>query len=165
VDGGGRQTTLRYAREGDLIGLAAALGYLPTWDAEAATDATVQLFGIDEVRGVATRDADLSWEMVEHITALASESVRNLAEVATQPKAVRVAQQIRAIAFPAPEGSLVARISHQRFAEAVGTARDVISREVRRLRNQGVIAAEPGLLVVVDARWLASIASGVQGTA
>ena len=46
---GGRQTTLRYARTGDLIGLAAVLGYMPGWDAEAATDATVQLFGIDEI--------------------------------------------------------------------------------------------------------------------
>jgi CRP/FNR family transcriptional regulator len=157
---GGRQMTLRYCREGDLLGLAYLLGYMPAWDAEAATDATVELFGIDEIRDALARDAAFSWQMIEHITAWASESVRNLAEVWARPMATRVALHISAIAQPAPDGSLVARISHQRLAEAVGTAREVITREVRRLRTEGIIAAEPGLLIVVDARRLAAIAAG-----
>jgi CRP/FNR family transcriptional regulator, cyclic AMP receptor protein len=156
----GRQMTLRYAREGDLLGLAHLLGFMPSWDAEAATDATVQLFGLDEIRSAITRDADLSWKMVEHMAAWAAESVRNLAEVGAQTMAARVATHIKAIALPAADGSLVARVSHQRLAEAVGTAREVITREVRRLRSQGVVAAEPGLLIIVDARQLESIAAG-----
>jgi CRP/FNR family cyclic AMP-dependent transcriptional regulator len=156
----GRQMTLRYAREGDLVGLAHLLGFMPSWDAEAATDVTVQLFGLDEIRSAVTRDADLSWKMVEHMAAWAAESVRNLAEVAAQPMAARVATHISAIALPTPDGSLVARVSHQRLAEAVGTAREVVSREVQRLRTQGVVAAEPGLLIIVDARQLENIAAG-----
>jgi CRP-like cAMP-binding protein len=136
------------------------LSGIQVWDAEAATDATVQLFGFDEIREAAARDARLSWKIAEHLAAGASEAVRNIAHVGEQPMTARVAQHISAIVLPAPDGRLVARISHQRLAEAVGSVREVITREVRRLRTHRVIAAEPGLLIVLDPDRLASIAAG-----
>jgi CRP/FNR family transcriptional regulator len=156
---GGRQLTVRYARQGDLVGLGAVVSKATTWDAEAATDTTVQIFAIEDIRAAANRDAELAWRIVEHIAALASESVRIIAEAGGHPMGVRVAQHISAIAVPTPDGSIVARVSHQRLAEAVGTAREVITREVRRLRNQGIIAAEPGVLTILDPEALANIAA------
>jgi CRP/FNR family transcriptional regulator len=157
---GGRQLTVRYARQGDMVGLGAVVTQATTWAAEAATDTTVEVFAIERIRAAANRDAELSWRIIEHIAALASESVRIVAEAGSQPMAVRVAQHIRAIGVPAPDGSIVARVSHQRLAEAVGTAREVITREVRRLRTQGIIAAEPGVLTILDTERLANIAAG-----
>ncbi|HEY8755686.1 MAG TPA: helix-turn-helix domain-containing protein [Candidatus Dormibacteraeota bacterium] len=54
----------------------------------------------------------------------------------------------------------VAQISHQRLADAVGTVREVISRQLRTLRAQGVIDTLPGRVVIVNEARLDLIAAG-----
>jgi hypothetical protein len=60
----------------------------------------------------------------------------------------------------APDGRLVAHISRQRLADAVGTVREVISRELKVLRTSQVIDTAGRSVTVLDEGRLASIASG-----
>jgi len=60
----------------------------------------------------------------------------------------------------APDGHAVAHISQQRLADAVGTAREVVTRELRTLRALGVIDTRPERVIVVDEERLARIAAG-----
>ena len=63
-----------------------------------------------------------------------------------KPMTARVAYHLSQMTLPAPDGRAVAHISHQRLADAVGTVREVISRELRTLRAQGVIDTGPELV-------------------
>ncbi len=83
-----------------------------------------------------------------------------LAENSSQPMAARVARHLREVALPAPNGHAVAQISHQRLADAVGTVREVISRQLRTLRTEGVIDTQPGRVIIVNEKLLDGIAAG-----
>jgi CRP/FNR family transcriptional regulator len=74
--------------------------------------------------------------------------------------ATRVARHLAAVALRGPDGRAVARISHQRLADAVGTVREVISRQLNGLRTDGVIETQPGRVILVDEDRLEDIAAG-----
>jgi CRP/FNR family transcriptional regulator len=50
-----------------------------------------------------------------------------------------------------PQGRLVARVSQQELADAVGSVREVVARVLRDLRLAGIVATAPDSVVVLDA--------------
>ena len=56
--------------------------------------------------------------------------------------------------------SRVAHITQQRPADAAGTAREVVSRELNALRAQGIVATNPRRVEILDAQRLKRIALG-----
>jgi CRP-like cAMP-binding protein len=64
------------------------------------------------------------------------------------------------MALRGPDGRSVVHISHQRLADAVGTVREAVSRELTALRANGVIDRTPGAVRVIDDDRLASLAAG-----
>jgi CRP/FNR family cyclic AMP-dependent transcriptional regulator len=53
-----------------------------------------------------------------------------------------------------PQGRLVARVSQQELADAVGSVREVVARVLRDLRLAGIVATAPDSVVIVDAARL-----------
>jgi CRP/FNR family transcriptional regulator len=157
---GGRQATIGYVRPGDLIGLAPLLGGSRTWNAEAVVHTTVGVLSLEQVRSAAAAQPELPWLIAEHVASWASAAVLTLAKDSSQPVAARVARHLRELAQPTPDGPAVAQISHQRLADAVGTVREVVSRQLRTLRAQGVIDTLPGRVTIVDETRLDLIAAG-----
>jgi CRP-like cAMP-binding protein len=160
VTAGGRQLTLRYARASDLIGVVAYLSGTEGLNAEAIADATLTMLTAEHLRNVAARDPKLPWKLAEHVATWAADAVGTMGDSLSKPMTARVAYHLREMALPAPDGRAVAHISHQRLADAVGTVREVISRELRTLRTQGVIDTGPEIVTVVDERRLELIAAG-----
>jgi CRP-like cAMP-binding protein len=158
--GAGRQLTIHYARRGDLIGLAPLLGGASTWNVEAIVDTTLAVVTIEQIRAAATLHPELPWLIAELIATGACDSVRVLADNSVQPMAARVARHLCEMALRTPDGRAVARISHQRLADAVGTVREVITRQLRTLVVDGVIDTRPGRVIVVNEERLAGIAAG-----
>jgi len=156
----GRQLTVRYARSGDLIGLAPSLSGTQRWGAEAITDSTLAMVTTQHLHSVAARDPQLAWRIAEHIATWAAAAVQAVAESSYQSMTVRVAHHLLEVAMPTPDGHAVAHISQQRLADAVGTAREVITRELSTLRAEGVIETRPELVMVVDEERLGRIAAG-----
>ena len=156
----GRQLTLGYARSGDLIGLAPFFSGTRMWSAEAITDSTLAMVTTQQLRDVAARDPELAWRIAEYIATWAADAVLAAAESSYQSMTVRVAHHLLEVALRTPDGHAVAHISHQRLADAVGTAREVITRELRVLRAQGVIDTRSERVTVIDEERLARIAAG-----
>ena len=156
----GRQLTVRYARGGDLLGVVASLSGTEGLNAEAIADATLTMLTIEHLRSIATADHDLPWRVAQHVATWAAEAVGAMGDSLAKPMTARVAYHLSQMTLPAPDGRAVAHISHQRLADAVGTVREVISRELRTLRAQGVIDTGPELVVVIDQRRLERIAAG-----
>jgi CRP/FNR family transcriptional regulator len=157
--------TVRYAGRGDLVGLASLLT-VPTQvsGAEAVTDTTLGLFSFDHLRTVAWQEPALCWAIAEQIADFSTTAVTAVLEAGSEPMRARVARHLLAQALPAAEGPAVVRITHQRLADAVGTAREVITRLLRDFREEGVIATAPGRVIISDPALLADIAREVART-
>ena len=156
----GRQLTVRYARQGELIGLAPHLARTDQWNAEAITDSSLKVLTIEQLRSAATHDPELPWQIAEHIATWTAETLLAIAETGGQPMNVRVARHLREIALREPNGRAVAHTSHQRLADAVGTVREVVSRELNTLRRCGIIETSTGSVTVIDECRLAELAVG-----
>jgi CRP/FNR family transcriptional regulator len=154
-----RQFTLRYARSQEVIGLGPRLAGLDTTSAEAVSETTAAILAMDTVRERALANPALAWALTEQAAGWASEAVRSLVEVARLPMTARVAAHLLQASVPAP-GSDAVLITHQRLADAVGTAREVVTRALAALRDAGVVHTSPGRVVVADASRLELIACG-----
>jgi CRP-like cAMP-binding protein len=73
---------------------------------------------------------------------------------------VRVARHLLDRATQTLEGEVAVQATHQALADAVGTAREVITRLLRALREEGIIDNRGGLVIVVRPEELARIARG-----
>lgn len=156
----GRQLTIRYARQGELIGLAPRLARTDQWNAEAITDTSLKVLTIEQLRSAATHDPELPWQIAEHIATWTAETLLTIAETGGQPMLARVARHLREIALREPDGRAVAHITHQRLADAVGTVREVVTRELNALRRRGIIETSTGSVTVIDESRLADLAVG-----
>jgi CRP/FNR family cyclic AMP-dependent transcriptional regulator len=156
----GRQLTIGYARAGDLIGVAPALAHTNEWKAEAITDVTLTVLRVDQLHQAIEESPELAWEVAEHLALLATDALHAIAYEAGQPTTVRIARHLREMALRGVGGRLVAHISHQRLADAAGTVREVVSRELNALRRDGIVSTTAGSVTIVDEDRLASIASG-----
>jgi CRP-like cAMP-binding protein len=76
-----------------------------------------------------------------------------------QTMRARVTRHLRELALPTPDGRAVVYISHQRLADAVGTVREVISRQLGTLRADGLIDTQTGMIVLLDDERLEGIAA------
>jgi CRP/FNR family transcriptional regulator, cyclic AMP receptor protein len=156
----GRQLTIRYSRPGDVIGLARALAGSEEWKAEAVTDTTLTVSTIEELHRATAQRPDLRWEVAEHLATMATEALRAVADESAQSTTVRIARHLREMSLRGQGGRPVAHISHQRLADAAGTVREVVSRELIALRRAGVIVTVAGSVTVIDEERLAAIAAG-----
>jgi CRP/FNR family cyclic AMP-dependent transcriptional regulator len=155
----GRQLTVRYARPGDLVGVVPLLGGTRTWNAEAIVQTTVEVLTVEQLQAAAARHPELPWLITENVAVWASEMARTVADSISQPMVARVARHLREFASSSTNGRAVAHVSHQRLADAVGTVREVISRQLQALRTDGVIETRPGRVIVVDEERLDRIAA------
>jgi CRP-like cAMP-binding protein len=155
----GQQFTFRYASGRELIGLGPRLGGLRTSGAEALTDTTGAIISLDRVRQLAFEHPALSWTIAEEMACWASNVVRTAAEAVRLPMTARLARHLLEISAPTPRGT-GAGVTHQRLADAVGSAREVVTRTLGVLRRAGVVETSPGWVMITDMRRLALIARG-----
>jgi CRP-like cAMP-binding protein len=155
----GQQFTFRYAGGGEVIGLGPRLGGLTNSSAEALTDTTAATISLDRVRQLGFEQPALSWAIAEEMARWASNVVRTVAEAAHLPMTARVARHLLEISAPTPRGT-GAGVTRQRLADAVGSAREVVTRTLGALRRARVVETSPGWVLITDERRLELIAHG-----
>lgn len=152
----GRRATIRYARGGDMIGVAslfsARTGVTTTI---ALRESRVLILRPGIVRELAAADlqvagallGELSDRVVGHITELVGNSFAGLRQ--------KVGRHLLDIAtVDGLSGAFVARISQAELADAVGTSREVVVRVLHDLRVAGLVETGRNGIVILDAERL-----------
>lgn len=155
----GRAMTVRYCRAGALLGVATLYADVERpFSIQALTDAELLRLRPSTVRQWANRDprvarallAETSERVLSFIAEFSGHAFANVRQ--------RIARHLLDLASDDEHpDELVARISQQELADAVGTAREVVVRALRELRAEGAIETGRHGIVIRDAARLSSI--------
>ena len=145
----GRQATVRYAREGALLGLAATLGGSVPANVHAVTDSVLLRLDVDLLQRECSADPRAAWVLAVELAQALCDMVLELAETDFASVQQRVVRHLLDLAVRPPEGdpagrALVARVTHQQLADAAGTVREVAARTLQQLRRDGLVSSVPG---------------------
>ena len=155
----GRQVTVRYAREGDVLGIVGAHGGPAPLHVQALTDAERLRLDIETLRDVAQHDASAAWAFNRELTNTIHALWHELAATAFASVPQRVARHLLEIAAREQEaegGTLVAHVSQQELADLVGSVREVVARALRDLRDEGIVRVSRSGIEVIDPASLAA---------
>jgi CRP/FNR family transcriptional regulator len=155
----GRQVTVRYAREGDVLGIVGAHGGPAPLHVQALTDAQRLRLDIETLRDVAQHDASVAWALNGELTNTIHALWHELAATAFASVPQKVARHLLEIAAREQEaegGTLVAHVSQQELADLVGSVREVVARALRDLRDESIVRVSRSGIEVTDPASLAA---------
>lgn len=156
----GRQITVRYARDGDVLGTAVVIGGPVRTPVQALTDGRVLLFNAQQIQSVARREKAVAWAFAEEVTRRLYDVLDELAGTAFSSVTARVARHLLDLTMPRPEdGSMVVLATQQEIADAVGSVREVVARSLRQLREKQLVEASGGGILITDPAGLHRLSS------
>lgn len=161
----GREITLGYARCGELIGVSGVIGGASQVSAQALTDARLLRIRLPTMREVATTHPQLAlaiarqlldrlWRVVVEVRGttfgrVRSRVARHLLDLAAEQQADEVGRH-----GGHHVGELVAPVTQQQLADAVGSVRQVVGRVLADLHADGLVRPIRHGVVVLDAERL-----------
>jgi CRP/FNR family transcriptional regulator len=155
----GRQATVAFAHENELIGGIVILSRPPMLYVQAVVESTLRTLDVETVRKLAASEIDVLNAIASHLTARVFRAfqligVRSLGNIRE-----RVAYDLleRACRSQLMVGRLEARATHANIADSIGSSREVVSRALRDLRVARIVETAPGMVRVIDPIRLAAI--------
>jgi CRP/FNR family cyclic AMP-dependent transcriptional regulator len=148
----GRQTTIRYAGVGDLVGSLSGERTALSTGFQATVPSVLLHIDQAQLEALARLRPQLAWELVEELTRRLRLTYLALAAAAFAPVRARVARDLLERARAADQVRAGARleVTAQALADATGSVRDVVARAIRDLRNDGAIATHSSVISIVD---------------
>jgi CRP-like cAMP-binding protein len=171
----GRQVTLHYADPGDIVGAPALLLAGAQSDSDQARRAW-QLLGGRKIHGEALRDTlllrlppaqflrlvrtevSVAWPLATFLAGRAVAAQQILSDDLFLPIQARVARHVIDLAVLQSD-VLVVSAGHQEIADAIGSVREVVSRAMGQMREEGLISREGNQTILTDVARLRAIAS------
>jgi CRP-like cAMP-binding protein len=154
----GRQATIRYAVAGDVIGLPLLLaptiiGSGSALAVQALTGCTLLNLSPERFRQIASGDAQCMWPLFSVLACSMMHGYHLLSHNVFQPVRARVARHM--LDLSEKHGDLlVVHASQQDIADAIGSVREVVSRAIISLRDEGIIRRNDRVYVISDPRRL-----------
>ena len=161
----GRQVTVRYARPGDVLGIAVLVGGPASTSVQAVEPSSVFRISARTLIAAARRDPRVSWAIAEELNRRLYEVLEQTAVNAFGSVRQRVATHLLDLASAQqhPRGRLAARVSQQELADAAGSVREVVARVLRDLRVAGIVATTADSVVILDPARLYAESGGTAG--
>lgn len=159
----GREINLCYARVGELVGVAGIIDAPSQVSAQAVTDTRLWRFGLSSMREVAAAHPQLALALVRQLLdrlyrvvvevrgttfgTVRSRVARHLLDLAAEQQAEHAdgGQHV---------GQLVAPVTQQQLADAVGSVRQVVGRVLAELHADGLVQPIRHGVIVLDAEAL-----------
>lgn len=143
----GRSLTVRYVRRCELSGVVSLFtpNYTLAATIQALVDSRLIRFKASVVIGLAERDTRVARAVINELSERVVNFVAEIPGSAFSTVRQRVARHLLDLASEQRQGDrLVARVSQQALADAVGSVREVVVRVLRDLRSEGVIRTSRG---------------------
>jgi CRP/FNR family cyclic AMP-dependent transcriptional regulator len=144
---------VRYARDSDVLGIALVVG--GPLNVSAQTLAPSSLFSINPraFLEAARGDARVAFALAEELNRRLDDTLQQTAINAFGSVKQRVASHLLDLASvqQQPEARLVAQVSQQELADAIGSVREVVARALRDLRVAGIVATSSDSVLILDA--------------
>jgi CRP/FNR family cyclic AMP-dependent transcriptional regulator len=159
----GRNLAIRYAHPGELLGAASLFGrpYTMPGSLHALVHSEMLELRPDVVRHLGRTDIAVANALLEELSERVVSFVAEIPGSAFTTVRQRVARHLLHLASDQPGGqALVARITQQ-LADAVGTVREVVVRELRSLREERVVETGSRSITILDAGRLVADVSDV----
>jgi CRP/FNR family transcriptional regulator, cyclic AMP receptor protein len=148
----GRQVTVRYARGADVLGIAVLVGGPVNVGVQALAPASLFRINAQTLTQTARQDARVAWAVAEELNRRLYDTLQQTAINTFGSVKQRVAAHLLdlASAQQRPQDRLVAWVSQQELADAVGSVREVVARALRDFRLAGLVATAPDSVLILD---------------
>ena len=147
---GERQVTVYYARPGDTLGLCNVCGNALKLQAQALAPTTLFAFSNRGLRELARRCAPLAFTLAQESASRLTDLLDEVSLLTFRSVRHRLARHLLDLA--SSNGSeLTAFVTQQELADATGSVREVIARELKALEGEGWIRRERTGVVILDA--------------
>jgi CRP-like cAMP-binding protein len=133
---------------------------LQTVDAQAVSDTSLLMLSSLSLVRLAQREPAVAWELARYLSACVFECVETLSGNVFLPVRRRVARHLLELATR-EDARVIVRATTQDIADATGTVREVVSRTMRALREEGFVSRDGEALVLPDLGALHQLADGV----
>lgn len=160
----GRQTTVRYTKQGDMMGIVGALtpeektGQPEETFVQAVTDSEVLALSFQDLRTYGKKSAELAWLFAEECATRAYAALRELYGASFTGIRQRLARHLLLNAISEDVAPyLFVSLSQQNLADSIGTVREVIVRELRNLKQEGFISSSKNRIEIIDPIGLHSV--------
>jgi CRP/FNR family transcriptional regulator, cyclic AMP receptor protein len=162
---GGRQVTVRYARPGDVLGVAVLVGGPADTSVQTLDRSSVFRISARKLTAAARQDSRVSWAIAEELNRRLYGVLEQTAVNAFGSVRQRVAVHLLDLASDRqrPDGGLVANVSQQELADAAGSVREVVARALRELREAGILATTSDRIEILDPARLYEESGGSAG--
>jgi CRP/FNR family transcriptional regulator len=160
----GRQVTVRYARPGDVLGIAVLVGGPAGTSVQAVEPSSVFRISARTLTEAARRDPRVSWAIAKELNRRLYGVLEQTAVNAFGSVRQRVAAHLLDLASDSqrPRGRLQAHVSQQELADAAGSVREVVARSLRDLRVAGIVATTADSVVILDPARLHAVSGSQQ---
>ncbi len=146
----GRQITVRYARPGELLGIAAIVGGPAPVSVQVLTDAALLLLNVRTLQMSAQTEPQVGWLLAQEVTHRLYDTLEALAGNTFGSLPQRVARHLLDLAASRQQGrGLLVKVTQQELADAVGSVRPVVARVLRDLRVEGIITTSSDGIVIL----------------
>jgi len=146
----GRQVTVRYARSGDVAGLALVVGGPAPMSIQAMTSALVVALRVESLRALLATDPDVARACAEELTRQLYRALDDISEQAFLTVRQRLVHQLLLLAQAGPDRHLVVHASQQELADAIGSVREVVTRNLHQLHEEGLIDTSRDEIVILE---------------
>lgn len=155
----GRTLTVRYCREGDLMGVVSLYSahFVMPATTQALVDCDLLVIDPAHARRLADHDAGVARALMCELSERALAFVGEVRHSAFSSVRQRIARHLLDLASERQRGAdLIAPVSQQDLADAVGTVREVVVRTLRDLRQDGLLkTGRGGIAILAPERLLA----------
>jgi CRP/FNR family transcriptional regulator len=152
----GRTLTVRYARSSELLGVPTVVGGPAPVSAQMVTGGRLLMLSARTLERLGRTEPAVGWMLAREVARRLYATLDAVADTGFGSLRQRVARHLLDLATTQPDGRLIAVVTQQALAEAVGSARPAVARVVAELRGLGLVAsASPGI-AILDAEGLHS---------
>ena len=155
----GRQVTVRYARSGDVAGLVLVIGGPAPMSIQAMTSALVVALRVDIAAGAPGDRSRRCPRLRRGADAGSCTSCSTTsAQQAFLPVRQRLVRQLLLLATAGLARDLVVHAGQQELADAIGSVREVVTRNLHQLHEEGLVDISRDEISIRDPLALAEIA-------